>query len=215
MSSSKKLQSQVKSALTESDEIKELLNKVLDNQAKFQELLLRLDQRQADSSAKLDAIGIDKLNIASTSKAKSAGKPAVNIMTYFKNLFTSNPEALYHIISKQEIEDTYAANIATIKEKATKKNPTADNYKASLIYTTFIKENKVRGDRVRVLMAEENHNNTVVDSEIAEHNIDDTDKESDSEKKIKPKSANTGKAKTVNKGKKVVVKPESSDEDSE
>lgn len=108
----------------------------------------------SDLSAKKD-VEILSLNIknaatttkatkkTSTSASSTVDKGAMNILNYFKYKYIENPESLYDIISKEEMEKTFIEKKSVLK---TKKNE--DDLKAaqaSALYSKYVKDdNKIK-----------------------------------------------------------------------
>jgi len=132
----------------------------------------------SDLSCKID-YDISTLNITSskTQKNKIADdkKPKLNIMSYFKLKYKTNPDSLDSIISKKEIEDLFKRFADDIKAKGKKKD--TETYKSTLIYKELLKTSSEKTKLLRAMKETEESNNTIVDPEIVENNIDEDDDE--------------------------------------
>lgn len=136
----------------------------------------------SDLSCKID-YDISTLNITSSKTLKSKvtddKKPKLNIMSYFKLKYKTTPDSLDSIISKKEIEDLFKRFADDIKAKGKKKDTEA--YKSTLIYKELLKLSPEKTKLLRAMKETEESNNTIVDPEIVENNIEDEQEEDDQE----------------------------------
>jgi hypothetical protein len=102
----------------------------------------------------------------STGHVKVSEGKKMNIMAYFKYKFTEDPESLYDIISKEEIENTLKAKESELKLK---KKGNLDQAKASIIYKDLISGNKTRQARLRTKKEQEEELGIVLEEEIVEN----------------------------------------------
>jgi hypothetical protein len=134
-------------------------------------LMLRLIN---DLGAKkdLDICVTNLKNAASkTSKKKSGSsseKKKMNIMAYFKYKYTENPESIYDVISKEEIEKVLKSHESELKSK---KKGTIEQAKATFIYRDLISGNKLNQTRLRTKKEQEEEAETVHQEEIIEYEV--------------------------------------------
>jgi hypothetical protein len=98
-------------------------------------------------------------------------------MSYFKLKYKTDPSSLDSIISKKEIDDLFKKYADELKSKGKKKD--AETFKATLIYKEILKPSAEKTKLLRAMKETEESNNTIVDSEIIENIIDDSDVEED------------------------------------
>lgn len=127
---------------------------------------------------------------ASKKKSPAASdKKKMNIMAYFKYKYTEDPESLYDIISKEEIEVVLKSHESELKSK---KKGNLEQAKATVIYRDLISGNKVNQSRLRTKKEQEEESETILQEEIIEcdviedtpereDNLVDIDDDSDSE----------------------------------
>lgn len=135
----------------------------------------------SDLSCKID-YDISTLNITSTKTLKKVVEdktPKVNIMSYFKIKYKSMPESLESIVSKKEVDELLVIHDANLKKKDKKTD--IETTIANLIYKELIKPSDKKMKLLRTMKETEESNNTVVDSEIIENNINNDAQDNDHE----------------------------------
>lgn len=180
----KKLQEQLDLATKERKFIINLLEKLNIKSDTISENVNRMTTKVSDLSSKVDldicTLNITSVNANKTAKASSStdtkATPKLNVMTFFKQQFRTNPELIYDIVDEKSIDALFKANATEIKKMESKKADIAI-YKSGLVYTNFIKGDKVKMALVKAKKEQYESRNTVIDSEITEHNIIDNNDE--------------------------------------
>lgn len=175
--SNKKLVDTLELLLSEVKDLKKIISSHSTDLSIIKENSNLIQLKVSDLSCKID-FDISTLNIT-TSKNKTVDKEKekkLNIMTYFKIKYNEFPDSLESIVSKKEIDELFKLHSNDIKLKGKKKE---DNiYKAGLIYRELFKSDNNRLKLLRAMKETEESNNTVVDPEIVENNIE-SDNEDD------------------------------------
>lgn len=113
-----------------------------------------------------------KNDSAKPSKKKSTGttseKKKMNIMAYFKFKYTEDPESIYDITSKEEIEAVLNTHETELKSK---KKGNLEQAKATFIYRDLISGNKLKQTRLRTKKEQEEESETVLQEEIVEYDV--------------------------------------------
>jgi hypothetical protein len=177
--SNKKLVDMIELLLSEVKDLKKIIktHSIDLNIIKENSNLIQL--KVSDLSCKVD-LDISTLNITSKSSNRvkvDDKKTKLNIMSYFKLKYKTDPSSLDSIISKKEIDDLFKKYADELKSKGKKKD--AETFKATLIYKEILKPSAEKTKLLRAMKETEESNNTIVDSEIIENIIDDSDVEED------------------------------------
>ncbi len=150
-----------------------------------EELLHLILQQLNDLSVKKD-LEINMLSLKNDSEkvpkkrpngsVKAPSKKKMNIMAYFKYKFTEDPEFLYDIIPKEEIEAVLKAKESELKLK---KKGNLEQAMASIIYKELISGNKTRQAHLRTKKEQEEELEAVLEEEIVEQQVEDEKQELD------------------------------------
>ncbi len=155
-----------KDRLIKEDANEELLHLILQQ---LNDLSVKKDLEINMMSVKIDAEKLPKKKSSGTT-VKNSEKKKMNIMAYFKYKFIEDPEFLYDIVSKEEIEATLLAKESELKSK---KKGTLDQAKASIIYKELISKNKDRQTHLRTKKEQEEELETVLEEEIVEQHAEE------------------------------------------
>lgn len=177
--SNKLLSEMLEQVLNEVKELKKIIKSHSIDLSIIKETSNLIQLKVSDLSCKAD---LDLVANITTAKSVAADKkkPTPNVMVYFKLKYATAPESLSAIISAEEIEKVFKDNAAEIKLKGKGKGK-KDALLVKLLYTTLIKDSKEKRDMIKAMQTMEESNNTVIETEMVENNIEDDEPAAHSE----------------------------------
>jgi hypothetical protein len=196
-SSSKKTNELIEKVLAELADVKSTLKR-LEQDSKKSDHIINLCQvsvdaltsRVANMDSKMD-IHLNTLAIVPTKAIAKVAKGTttntlipsstnvlfdgkkLNVMTYFKLKWKTDPKSVAHIISQDEIDAVFNEKNNALEIASKKKAEDVLSCKATLLYKNLIKGNTNRDKTLKSMKEMEYSNNIVVDPEIIENIINE------------------------------------------
>lgn len=178
MSANKELLAFNERILNEIKDLKKLINLMNTDISIIKETSNLTHAKISNLSSKVD-LNISTLNICSTDTivkspaATSTGltpKRKPNIMVWSKNKFKTDPELIYDIVGKKNVESLFDKFKKELADKKTGKKDAYDTYRAELVYKELIKKNKDYVEKLKNIKAQEEEGNIIPSKEITENN---------------------------------------------
>ena len=202
-SSNKEIISMLETLVKIQKESSKVISNLKSEVDKISEYVNIINLKVADLSSKADVNNI--LFNSVTSATKKAGQTSVvkntNVMTYFKNLFKSDKEALYPLIPEDDIKEFVNKQTPLLKAK-NKTKDALETALASAAYKHFVNDSANPDEikkKLKSIKAASEASNIEITSEVAEREISDADADDSDEESVQKEYPKESKAKKVEK----------------
>jgi hypothetical protein len=178
MSSNKQLMEFNERLLAEVQSLKKIIEIMRTDINLIKEVSNLSHAKVSNLSSKID-LNISTLNITSNDAmikspaATSTGvvpKRKPNIMNYAKTKFKTDPELIYSVVGKKNVDALFEKFKKELNDKKSGKKDAYDTFKAKIVYENLIQKNKDNLEKLKNIKEQEEEGENTPSTEITENN---------------------------------------------